>query len=148
MEWIYFTFLLLWYKYRSGLYTLSYPLYSISFSFFSYFEKSFEKSNSILYCSYSIISSLLKQFGLIIEYGKSEILYFSRSCKYFNLLLLDLSPFEGQILTSKDIWKYLRFIFDRKLIFYCHIKHYANKTISTIKCIKMLGNFTIGLLLT
>jgi len=41
-------------------------------------EKSLEKSNSYLFCNYNIISSLLKQFGLIIEHKKTEIFHFSR----------------------------------------------------------------------
>ena len=39
------------------------------------------------------------------------------------------------------------FIFDKKLTFYCHIKHYANKAILTIKCMKMLSNSTRSLFL-
>jgi len=54
-------------------------------------EKSFGKINSILFYSYSIISSLLEQFGLIIEYRKSEVFYFSRLYSLFNPPLLDFS---------------------------------------------------------
>jgi len=39
-------------------------------------EKSLEKTNSHLFCSYNIISSLLEQFRLAIEHGKSEVLFF------------------------------------------------------------------------
>jgi len=80
-------------------------------------EKSFKKTNSHLFCSYNIISLLLEQFGLFIEHGKSEILYFSRLHSFFNLLLLDLGNFRGSILKPKDTWKYLGFIFNRKLSF-------------------------------
>jgi len=67
-------------------------------------EKSFEKMNSYLFCSYNISSFLLKQFGLIIEYGKSEIFYFSRSHGLFNPSLLDLSYLRGPILHLKETW--------------------------------------------
>jgi len=45
-------------------------------------EKSFEKSNTNLFCSYSIISSLFRQFSLVIEYDKLEVFHFSRLSKY------------------------------------------------------------------
>ena len=57
------------------------------------------------------MSSLLKHFGLIIKYGKSEVFHFFRSHVSFNPPLLNLSHFGGQLLTPKDIWKYLGFHF-------------------------------------
>ena len=39
-------------------------------------EKSLEKTNSHLFHSYNIIYSLLEQFRLVIEYEKSEVLFF------------------------------------------------------------------------
>jgi len=80
-------------------------------------EKSFEKTNALLYCSYNIILLLLNQFSLIIEYGKSEVFYFSRSHGIFNPSSLNLSLLGDPILCPKDIWRYLSFIFDRKLSF-------------------------------
>jgi len=53
--------------------------------------KGYKKSNAKLFCSYSII---FKQFGLIIEYNKSEVFHFSRAIKNFNLPSLDLGPLE------------------------------------------------------
>jgi len=64
-------------------------------------EKSFGKTNSILFYSYSIIPFLLEQFGLIIKHRKLEIFYFSRLCSLFNPPLLDLSQFGDFILKSK-----------------------------------------------
>ena len=49
--------------------------------FFVSQKKSYEKSNINLFCSYSIMSSLFNQFGLVIEYDKSEVFYFLRSIK-------------------------------------------------------------------
>ena len=46
---------------------------------------------------------------------------------------------------SKDLWRYLGFIFDRKLLFHKHINFYANKAISTVKCMKLLGNSSRGI---
>ena len=40
-------------------------------------NKSFDISNSHLYCSYNVLSKLLDNFGLIIEYSKTEIFHFS-----------------------------------------------------------------------
>ena len=36
-------------------------------------------SNSLLFCSYQITSSLLKRFGLMMEYKDTEVFHFSRS---------------------------------------------------------------------
>jgi len=103
-------------------------------------DKSFHISNSHLFCSYNILSKLLDSFGLVIEHSKTEIFHFSRSQGIFNPPPLDLSPLGGPILRPKDSWRYLGFIFDQKLSFHKHIDHYANKAISTVKCMKLLGN--------
>ena len=103
------------------------------------------KSNSILQSSYSIISSLFENFGLIIEHDKSEVFHFSRATKKSEPPPLDLSPAGSSILNPKDVWQYLRFFFDKKLSFRYHTHYYANKAISTIKSMKMLGNSTRGL---
>jgi len=58
--------------------------------------------NSYLFCSYNIISFLFKQFGLVIEHGKSEVFYFSRLHRLFNLPLLDLSLYRGSVFKHKD----------------------------------------------
>jgi len=89
------------------------PVSTLSFvddSLFISQKKSFEKSNTNLFCSYSIISSLFKQFGLTIKYSKSEVFHFSRSTKNFDLFSLDLSLLGGPILQPKKNWRYLGFI--------------------------------------
>ena len=103
-------------------------------------------SNTNLFCSYNIILFLLMRFGLVIEYGKIEIFYFSRLHGTFNPPLLDLTSLGRPTLLLKLIWKYQGFIFDWKLLFWAHIDFYTNKTISTIKYMKMLGNSTRGLI--
>jgi len=103
-------------------------------------NKSFDVSNSNLFCSYWIISSLLEQSGLVIEYGKTEVFHFSRAHRVFNSPNLDLSILGDHILHPKNMWCYLGFIFDRKLTFQQYINFYANKTISTVKGMKMLRN--------
>ena len=64
--------------------------------------KSFDISNSCLYCSYNILTNLLEKFGLIIEHSKTEIFHFNRSHGVFNPLLLDLSLLGGNILKPND----------------------------------------------
>ena len=108
-------------------------------------DKSLNISNSHLFCSYNILSKLLDSFGLVIEHSKTEIFHFSRSQDVFNPPPLDLSSLGGPILQPKDSWKYLGFIFDRKLSFHKHIDHYANKAISMVKCMKLLGNLSRGI---
>ena len=105
-------------------------------------NKSFDISNSHLFCSYNILSKLLDSFSLIIEHSKTENFHFSKSQGFFNPPPLDLSPLGGPILQLKDSWRYLGFIFDRKLTFHKHIDYYTNKAISTVKCMKLLGNLS------
>ena len=42
-------------------------------------SKSFYTSNSCLFCSYNVMTKLLEEFGLIVEYSKTEIFHFNRS---------------------------------------------------------------------
>ena len=97
-------------------------------------------SNSWLYCSYNILINLLEKFSLVVEHSKTEIFHFNRSHGVFNLPPLNLSPLGENVLWPNNTWKYLEFIFNRKLTFYKHVDFYVNKSISTVKCMKMLGN--------
>ena len=111
-------------------------------------SKSFHISNSHLFCSYNIASKLLLDFGLVVEYSKTEIFHFSRSIGSFNppsSPSLNILPIRDPILCPKETWKYLGFIFNRKISFYYHIDFYANKSISMVKCMKILGNSVWGL---
>ena len=108
-------------------------------------NKSFDVSNSQLYCSYNVLSKLLDSFSLVIEHSKTEIFHFSRSQGFFNPPPLNLSPLGELTLRPKDSWKYLGFIFNHKLDFHKHINYYANKALSTVKCMKLLGNLSRGI---
>jgi len=108
-------------------------------------NKSIVTSNSQLFCSYNILSKLLDKFDLIVEHSKTDIFYFNRSHGVFNPPPLDLSSIGGPVLKPKDSWKYLGFIFDRKLNFHQHIDFYSNKAISTVKYMKLLGNSSRGI---
>ena len=111
-------------------------------------NKSLYISNSNLFCSYKIISHLFEQFGLVIKYRKTEVFHFSRSQGIFNPSPLDLSFLGGPVLHPKESWRYLRFIFNRKLFFHQNIDFYTNKAIFTVKSMKMLGNSSRGLILS
>jgi len=87
----------------------------------------------------------LMKYSLVVEHGKTDIFHFSRSHGVFNLPSLDLSSFGRPVLLPKETWRYLGFIFDHKLTFRSHINFYANKVISTIKCMKLLGNSLRGI---
>jgi len=108
-------------------------------------SNSFNISNSCLFCSYNILTNLLKKFGLVVKHFKTEIFHFNRSQDPFNLPPLDFSPLEGSTLCPNNSWKYLRFIFDRKLTFHQHIDFYTNKSISTVKYMKFLENSNCGI---
>ena len=55
-------------------------------------------SNCHLFCSYNVISNLLKKFGLIVEHSKTEVFHFNRSQGIFNPPPLNLSSIGGTIL--------------------------------------------------
>jgi len=103
-------------------------------------SNSFDISNSHFFCSYNVLTNLLEKFGLVVEHSKTEIFHFNRSQGTFNPPPLDLSPLGESILRSNNSWKYLGFIFDRKLTFHQHVDFYMNKSISTVKYMKILGN--------
>ena len=109
-------------------------------------SKSLTILNNFLFCSYRVTASLLKKFSLILKHDKIEMFHFSRSTGMFNPSSLNLSDLRSSILCFKNKWKYLGFYFNRKLFFYHHINYYANKVISTIKCMKILGNLTCDLI--
>ena len=108
-------------------------------------SKSILHSNTNLFYSYNIISSILLKYGLIIEHGKTDVFYFTRSHGTYNPPPLDLTPIDGPLLLLKETWRYLGFIFNCKLTFRSHLDFYSNKVISTIKCMKLLGNSTRGI---
>ena len=108
-------------------------------------SNSIDISNSHLYCSYNVLTNLLEKFGLVVEHSKTEIFHFNRFHGVFNLPLLNLSFLEGNILLSSNTWKYLGFIFNRKLTFHQYIDFYTNKAISIVKCMKLLSNSSHGI---
>ena len=100
----------------------------------------FNISNSHLFYSYNILTNLLEKFGLVVEYSKTENFHFNRSQGAFNPSSLNLSPLGEFILCLNNLWKYLGFIFDKKLMFHQHIDFYTNKSIFTVKYMKFLRN--------
>ena len=128
---------------------LDIPISIISFvddSLFISQNKSIDISNSCLFYSYNVMTKLLDKFSLIIEHSKTEAFHFNRLYGFFNPPSLDLSTIGGLILSLKDSWKYLGFIFDRKLSFHWHIDYYLNKAISIVKCMKLLGNSSYSII--
>jgi len=103
-------------------------------------SKSFHIYNCHIFGSYNVISNLLEKFGLIVEHFKTKVFHFNRSQGVFNPPPLNLSPIGETILQPKNMWKYLGFIFNRKLSFHQHINFYSNKAMSMVKCMKILSN--------
>ena len=128
---------------ENQLKNLKFPTSFISFvddSFFISQRNSIDISNSHLYCSYNVLTKLLEKFSLVVKHSKTEIFHFNRSHRAFNPPPLNLSPLGGKVLLPSNIWKYLSFIFNRKLTFHQHVDFYMNKAISTVKCMKLLSN--------
>ena len=140
--------LLFLYIIENCLKNLKIPISIISFvndRLFIFQSKLLHISNCYRFCNYNVITNLLKKFGLIVEHSKTEVFYFNRYQGIFNPPPFDLSSIGRNILWPKNIWKYLGFIFDRKLSFHQHIDFYSNKTMSIVKCIKILGNSNWGI---
>jgi len=112
-----------------------------------FWEKSYELSSAFLLNSYNMISKIFSDAGLVIEYDKSKVFYFIRAHNPPNPSI-DLTSVRGPILHPKPIWRYLGFLFDRKLNFHHHVHHYVTKCLSTLSAMKMLGNLSRGLLPT
>jgi len=54
-------------------------------------SKSLSLCNSLLFCSYNVVSNLLSKFRLIVEHSKTEVFHFTRLQGSFNPPLLNLS---------------------------------------------------------
>ena len=65
-------------------------------------RKSFHFSNSLLFCSYNVVSNLLLKFELLVKYSKTKIFYFTRLHSAFNPPPLDLSSISDLILHPKE----------------------------------------------
>jgi len=102
-------------------------------------------SNCHFFCSYNVITNLLEKFGLIVKHLKTEVFYFNRSQDTFNPPSLNLSSIGENILQPKNTWKYLGFIFNRKLSFHQHVDFYSNKVMSIVKYMKILSNSNQGI---
>jgi len=73
---------LLLYILENWLKNLKIPISILSFvddGLFIAQNKSFDISNSHLFCSYNVLSKLLNSFSLIIKHSKTEIFHFNRS---------------------------------------------------------------------
>ena len=81
-----------------------------------------------------------------MEHTKTEVFHFSRSNGIFDPPPFDLSILCGPILCLRETWKYLGFIFNRKLSFNQHVNFYVNKAISIVKYMKILGNYVHSLI--
>ena len=108
-------------------------------------SKSISHSNGNPFCSYNVILYILLKYGLIIKHGKTDVFHFTRSHGTYNPPSFNLTPIGSLSLLSKETWRYLGFIFNYKLIFRSYLDFYSNKAISTIKCMKLLGNSTRGI---
>ena len=100
----------------------------------------FDISNSCLFYSYNVITNLLDKFDLIVEHSKTDVFHFSRSYGLFNPPPLNLLLLGSLILSPKSSWKYLEFIFNRKLTFHQHVNFYSNKVLPSVKYMKLLRN--------
>jgi hypothetical protein len=100
--------------------------------------------------AYAHITSLFTDFGLVMEHTKTELFNFALKSNNYEsdnpTLDLGFVPFTNDTpLIPKRIWRYLGIFFDHNLTFCEHVKHYATKSISTVRSMKILGNPSHGL---
>jgi len=103
----------IFYIFEKEIKNINIPIFFLLFiddSLFNSQEKYFIYSNTNFFCSYNIMITLLDQFGLVVEYGKTEVFHFFRSIGAFDPLALNLSQIGRPILHSKNIWRYLGLI--------------------------------------
>ena len=82
-------------------------LYFVDDGLFIVQNKSLTVSNSILFCSYNIIFSILGKFGLVLGHSKMEVFHFSRAQGVFNPLLLTYQTLVARFWSPKtlgNIW--------------------------------------------
>jgi hypothetical protein len=106
---------------------------------------SYIKVHDTLRDAYTHILSLFRDFGLIMEHSKTELFNFAWSSGDTRLqnpsMNLGFAPFTGEnCLVTKKTWQYLGVFFNCNLTFWKHIKFYATKLISTVRCMRVLGN--------
>ncbi|EKM74013.1 hypothetical protein AGABI1DRAFT_48743, partial [Agaricus bisporus var. burnettii JB137-S8] len=83
-----------------------------------------------------------------MEHTKTELFNFASKGKSCEDPDIDLgfAPHTGATpLKPKKVWRYLGIFYDRTLKFHDHVKYYATKSISTVKCMRILGNSARGL---
>jgi len=91
---------------ENHLKNLKIPISIISFvdnSLFISQSNSFDILNSHLFCSYNILTNLLKKFDLVVEHSKTKIFHFNRLYGAFNPLPLNLTSLGGSILQPNDV---------------------------------------------
>jgi len=91
------------------------------------------------------MSKILINTGLIIEYSKTELFYFTKDRHPPNPSI-DLLLVEGSIISPKPIWRYPGLYFDCRLNFNYHMHFYVTKCLFTLSTMKILENSSRGLL--
>ena len=97
---------------------------------------------AVLTDKYRHISDSLARLGLVIEHDKTELIHFPRKGSNYRLPPISLA---GRVIEPLQTWRYLGFFFDPKLSFKEHIRFYATRALSTVKCALRLGNSIRGL---
>ena len=133
---------LLFHIFEEWLKHLKIPIYILSVldnELFIAQNKFLVVSNLNLFCSYHIMISLLKKFGLIIKHGR--FLFFQITWCFWSS-----STRSHNIKRSHSLTQQYMAVFG--VHFWQYVDFYTNKVISTIKCMKMLGNSSRSLIPT
>ncbi len=99
----------------------------------------------ILHTRYHQTVNTLGRIGLVIEDEKNELMHFisTRLSRSQFPLPLELSP--SVVIQPSQSWRYLGFRLDPRLTFRAHIAYFAERAVSTVNAMLMLGNSNRGL---
>jgi len=109
---------LLFYIFEKWLKNLNIPVSILSFidnGLFITQNKSIAYSNSNLFYSYKIMTSILKKFSLVIEYEKTEVFHFFRSYGMLNFQPLNLSTLRDPHSLIQEFLEISRLFFQYKI---------------------------------
>ena len=96
----------------------------------------------VLADKYRLIANSLARLGLVIEHDKTGLIHFPRKGSKHCLPSISLA---GRVIEPLPTWRYLGFFFDQQLSFKEHVRFYATRALSTVKCALRLGNSIRGL---
>ncbi|KAL7283508.1 hypothetical protein ACG7TL_002941 [Trametes sanguinea] len=87
----------------------------------------------------------LERLGLFVEIDKNELMHFISAALARSQDPLPLHLDNGVVIQPSQIWRYLGFRLDPRLSFRAHVDFFAERALTTVHAMLMLGNSVRGL---